>query len=117
MYNSNSSLKKTISKYSVVYVQLIGKKVDDRHSPETVYIRFTPPSWNLVNGENSHFFDIPREDTAISLKDSFAHLDFDVTHRAGGLARYADADRFRKVYLGPINLFDWYRLTCGSGKK
>ena len=34
------------------------------------YIRYTPPSLNLVNGEiNQIFIDIPREDSAISLRD------------------------------------------------
>ena len=35
------------------------------------YIRCTPPSLNLVNGKNNQIFtDIPRDGSAISLKDS-----------------------------------------------
>ena len=44
-------------------------------------IRYTPASLNLMNGENNQaFIDIPREDSAISLKDSYLALDFIVTH-------------------------------------
>ena len=32
------------------------------------------------------FFDIPREDSAISLNDSYLELDFNVTHTSGGQA-------------------------------
>ena len=51
------------------------------------YIRYTPPSLNLVNGENNQLFiDFPTEDSAISLKDSYLEKDFSVTHRAGAHA-------------------------------
>ena len=47
------------------------------------YIRFTQPSLNLVKGENIQFFiDIPMQDSAFSLKDSYIEFDFNVTHRA-----------------------------------
>ena len=67
---------------------------------------YTPPSLNLINGDNNQIFnDIPREDSAISLKDSYLELDFNITHRAGGHARYADGDHIRLVNLGPVALF------------
>ena len=50
------------------------------------------------------------------MKDSYLELDFRVTDRAGAHARYADGDHIRLVNLGPIALFDKYRLT-GSSKK
>ena len=66
------------------------------------YIRFTPPSLNLVNGENNQdFIDIPRKYSAIPLKDSYLELDFNVTHRAGAHNRYVDIDHIRLVNLGP----------------
>ena len=67
------------------------------------YIRYTPPSFNLVNGEkNQIFIDIPREDSSISLKGSYFELDFIVTHRAGAHAWYADGDHIKLVNLGPL---------------
>ena len=33
-----------------------------------------------------NLFDIPREDSASSLKDSYLDLDYSVIHRAAGLA-------------------------------
>ena len=81
-------------------------------------IRYTPLSLNLVNGENIQFFiDIPREDRAIFLKDSCIELDFIVTHTAGIHGRYADGDHIRGVNLGPISIFNKYRLTSSSGKE
>ena len=49
------------------------------------------------------------------MKDSYLELDFNVNHRAGGHDRYADGDHIRLVNLGPIALFNRYRLTSSSG--
>ena len=47
------------------------KSAVDRPILKCDCIRYTPPSLNLVNGENNQvFIDIPREGSAISLKDS-----------------------------------------------
>ena len=44
------------------------------------FIRYTPPSLNLVNGEKKQIFiDIPREYSAVPLKDFYLELDFKVT--------------------------------------
>ena len=44
----------------------------DRHILIYYYNKYTPLSLNLVNGENHQVFsDIPREDSATSLKDSY----------------------------------------------
>ena len=51
------------------------------------------------------------------MKDSYQELDFNVTHRAGAHARYADGDHIGLVNLGPIALFNKYRLTSSSGKE
>ena len=82
------------------------------------FIRYTPPSLNLVNGEsNQIFIDIRREDSAISLKVSHLELDFNATHRAGAQARYADGDHTRLKSIGPIALFNENRLTSISAKE
>ena len=89
----------------------------DRPILKCDFIRYTPPPINLVKGDNSHFFiDIPREDSAISLRDSYLELVFNVTYRAGAHARYADGDQIRLVNLGPLALFNKYRLTSSSDK-
>ena len=77
-----------------------------------------PQSLNLVYGENNQIlFDIRREDSAISLKDSYLELDFNVTHRAAVHIRYVDSDHIRVVNLGPIAMFNKYGLTSSSGKE
>ena len=71
-----------------------------------------------MNWENNQIFtDIHREDSAISLRDSYLELGFNVPHRAGTHAQYADGDQLRLVNLGLIALFIKYRLTSSSGKE
>ena len=66
---------------------------------------------------NQIIIDIPGEDSAISLRDSYLELDFTVTHRTRAHARCADGDQIRLVNSGPIALFNKYRLTGSSGKE
>ena len=76
------------------------------------------PSLNLVNGENNqNFFDISRVDSAISLRDSYLELDFNVTHRGGTHARYVDEDHMKLVNQGAIALLNKNRWTSSSGKE
>ena len=90
----------------------------DRPILKCDFIRYTPPSLNLVNGENIQFFIVTlRQDSAVSLKDSYLELDFNVTHRAGAHARYADGEHIRLVNLGLIALSYNYQLTSSSGKE
>ena len=90
----------------------------DRPILKCDYIRYTPLSLNLRNGKNNQIFiDIARRKSAISWKDKYLELDFNVTHRAGAHIRYIDNDCIRLVNLGPIALFIKYRLTRSSGKK
>ena len=61
---------------------------------------YTPPSLTLVNGANNQIFiDIPRKDSAKSLKDSYLELDFNVTHRTNAHIRYVDGNHIRLVNL------------------
>ena len=49
----------------------------DRPVVKCDYFRYTPLPLNLVIGENNQiFFCIPREESAISLKDSYLELGF-----------------------------------------
>ena len=90
----------------------------DRPIFKSDYITSTPPSLNVVNAENNQvFIDKPREDSAISLKDSYLELDFSVTHRASAHGRCADGSHIKLVNLGRIALFNKYRLTSSSGKE
>ena len=92
------------------------KYVCDRPILKCDYFIYTPPSLNLVNGEkNQIFIDIPRKGIAISLKDSYIELDFNVTHRTGAHDRYAVGDHKRLVNLGPIAVF--HILTSSIGKE
>ena len=78
----------------------------------------TPPSLNLVMGENYQFFsDIPREDSVIPLRDSYLELYFNGTHRTGAHAHYENIDHKRLENLGPIALFSKYGLISSSGKE
>ena len=80
------------------------------------YIRYSPSETSTINTANSQvYINIPREDSVISLLNSYIELNFDVLH---GVAnnRYADGNDIRLVNLGPIGLFSNYKLTTSSGK-
>ena len=49
------------------------------------FICRTPQSISIVNDENKQIYvDIPGEGSAISLKDIYLELEFDVKHEAAG---------------------------------
>ena len=80
------------------------------------YIRYSPSEISTVNTANSQvYINIPREDSVISLLNSYLELNFDVL-RADNSNRYVDNNDIRLVNLGPIGLFSNYRLTTSSGK-
>ena len=80
------------------------------------YIRYSPSEKSTINTANSQVYvNIPREDSVISLLNSYLELNFDVLH-AGTNNRYADGNNIRLVNLGPIALFSNYKLTTSSGK-
>ena len=80
------------------------------------YIRYSPSEINTINTANSQvYINIPREDSVISLLNSYLELNFDVLHvRTNN--RYANDNDIRLVNLGPIALFSNYKLTTSSGK-
>ena len=80
------------------------------------YIRYSPCEISTINTPNSQLYiNIPREDSVISLLNSFIELNFDVL-KAATSNRYADTDDIRLINLGPIALFSNYKLTASSGK-
>ena len=80
------------------------------------YIRYSPSEISTINTANSQvYINIPREDSVISLLNSYLELKFDVL-RADNSNRYLDGNDIRLVNLGPIGLFSNYKLTTSSGK-
>ena len=80
------------------------------------YIRYSPSEISTINTANSQvYINIPREDSVISLLNSYLELNFDVL-RADNSNRYLDGNDIRLVNLGPIGLFSNYKLTTSSGK-
>ena len=88
----------------------------DRKILKCVYIRYSPSEISTINTPNSQIYIIiPREDSVISLLNSYIEINFDVL-KAATSNRYADADDIRLIKLGPIALFSNYKLTISSGK-
>ena len=71
---------------------------------------------STINTVNSQIFiNIPREDSVISLLNSYLGLNVDVVHAVTN-NRYVDGNHIRLVNLGSIALFSIYKLTTSSGK-
>ena len=88
----------------------------DRRILKCDYIRYSPAEISTINTANSQIYiNIPREDSVISLLNSYIELDFDVI-RVDNSNRYVDANDIRLINLGPIALFSNYKLTTSSGK-
>ena len=79
-------------------------------------IRYSPSEISTINTANSQvYIIIPREDSVISLLNSYLELNFDVLHAATN-SRYVDGNNIRLANLGPIAFFSNYKLTTSSGK-
>ena len=88
----------------------------DRRILKCDYIRYSPAEISTINTANSQIYiNLPREDSVISLLNSYLELNFDVLQAATN-NRYVDANDIRLVNLGPITLFSNYKLTTSSGK-
>ena len=88
----------------------------DRRILKCDYIRYSPAEISTINTPNSQIYiNIPREDSLISLLNSYLELNFDVL-KAVTNNRYEDGDDIRLVNLGSIGLFSNYKLTTSSGK-
>ena len=87
----------------------------DRRFLKCDYIRYSPAEISTINTANSQvYINIPREDSFISLLNSYLELNFDVLQAATN-NRYEDANDIRLVNWGPIALFSNYQLTKLSG--
>ena len=88
----------------------------DRRILKCDYIRYSPSEISTINTASSQIYiNIPREDSLISLLNSYIDLNFDVLH-ANDDTRYVNNDESRLVNLGPVALFTNYKLTTSSGK-
>ena len=88
----------------------------DRRILKCDYIRYSPAEISTINTVNSQIYiNIPREDSVISLLNSYLELNFDVLQAATN-NRYVDANDIRLVNLGPISLLSNYKLTTSSNK-
>ena len=88
----------------------------DRRILKCYYIRYSPAETSTINTTNSQtYINIPRDDSVISLLNSYLDLSFEVIKRADN-SRYANGNDLRVVNLGPIALFSNFKLTTSSGK-
>ena len=88
----------------------------DRMILKCDYIRYSPAETSAINTPNSQIYiNIPREDSVISLLNSFLDLSFEVIKRADK-SRYANGSDIKLVTLGPVALFSNFKLTTSSGK-
>ena len=80
------------------------------------YIRYSPSEISTLNTPNLRVYTFfPREDSVISLLNSYLQLNFDVLH-AATKNRFEDSKDIRLNNLGVIPLFSNYKLTTKSGK-
>ena len=87
----------------------------DRRIIKCDYIRYSPSEISTINTASSQIYiNIPREDSLISLLNSYIDINFDVVHGVNN-DRYVDNNEIRLVNLGPIALFSNYKLTTSSG--
>ena len=82
----------------------------DRRILKCDYIQYSPSEISTIDSANSQIYiNIPREDSIISLLNSYLYLNFDVVH-AATINRYAENNDIRLVNLGPVALFSNYKL-------
>ena len=78
----------------------------DRRILKCDYIRYSPAETSTINTPNSQvYINIPREDSVISLLNSYLDLNFEVIEKADD-SRYANGNDIKLVNLGPIALSD-----------
>ena len=88
----------------------------DRRILKCDNIRYSPSEISTINTPNSQvYINIPREESLISLFNSYLELIFDVL-KAGCNDRYANTDDIRLTNLGAIALFSVYKLVTASSK-
>ena len=92
------------------------KYQNDRRILKCDYIRYSPSEIRTINSHSSQKdTNIPKKDSVFSLLNNYIDLNFDVLYAATGI-RCADSYDVKLVALGPIVLFNDYKLTTSSGK-
>ena len=88
----------------------------DRRILKCDCIRYNPAETSTVNTPKSQIYiNIPRDDSVISLLNSYLDLNFEVIKRADN-SRYGNGNDIKPVNLGSIALFSNFKLTRSSGK-
>ena len=88
----------------------------DRRILKCDYIRYSPAETSTINTPNSHIYsNIPREDSFVTLLNSYLDLNFEVIKKADD-SGYANGNDVKLVNLGPNALFRNFKLTTSSGK-
>ena len=88
----------------------------DRKILKCDYIRYSPAEISTINTAISQIYiKIPREDSVISLLNSYLELNFDLLQAASN-NKHLDANDIKLNNLGTIALFSNYKLTTSSGK-
>ena len=86
----------------------------DRRIPKCDYILHSPAETSTINAPISQLcINTPREDSAISLLNSYLDLNFEIIKRADN-SRYANGNDIRLVNLGPIPLIsniNWQQVV------
>ena len=87
----------------------------DRRILKCDYLRYSPVEISKINTPNNQiYYNIPREDSVISLINSYLDLNFELIEKADD-SRYGIDNDIRVVNLGPIALFSIFKLTTSSG--
>ena len=96
--------------------KLTGNCEVDQKNLKCDYIRYPPAEISRIKTPNSQIYiNIPRDDSVISLVNSYLVSNFEVIIKADN-SRYANGSDIRHVNLGPITLFNIFKLTTSSGK-
>ena len=103
--------------FSTFYMFKLNENYEvDRRILKCDYIRYSPAEISTINTPNSQIIiNIPREDSVISLLNSYLDLNFDVLKKGENFG-FANSNDIRLVNLGPIALFSNFKLTTSSGK-
>ena len=83
----------------------------DRRIPKCGYISYSPAGTSTINTPNSQsYINISRENSVISLLNSYFDLNFKVIKRTDN-SSYANGNDIRLVNLSPIALFSNFKKT------
>ena len=88
----------------------------DRKILKCDYIRYSPAKTSTINTPNGQvYIKKPREDSVISLLNSYMELNFEVIEKDDN-SRYGNGNDIRLVNLGTIALFSNFTLTTSCAK-